>query len=102
MAIDELAGAADAVVVRERALEHPALLASMPACSGPCNAGWQIRSLDAYQPREPRSGRRSPFPPSKGFAMTARDVVLCHPVRTAIGTYRGSLKDVPAPDLGAA
>ena len=34
--------------------------------------------------------------------MTARDVVLCHPVRTAIGTYGGSLKDVPAPDLGAA
>lgn len=30
------------------------------------------------------------------------DVVLCHPVRTAIGTYGGSLKDVPAPDLGAA
>lgn len=30
------------------------------------------------------------------------DVVLCHPVRTAIGTYDGSLKDVPAPDLGAA
>ena len=34
--------------------------------------------------------------------MTARDVVLCHPVRTAIGTYGGSLKDIPAPDLGAA
>jgi len=30
-----------------------------------------------------------------------RDVVLCHPVRTAIGTYGGSLKEVPAPDLGA-
>ena len=34
--------------------------------------------------------------------MTARNVVICHPVRTAIGTYGGSLKDVPAPDLGAA
>lgn len=34
--------------------------------------------------------------------MTTRQVVLCHPVRTAIGTYGGSLKDVPAPDLGAA
>ncbi len=34
--------------------------------------------------------------------MTTRHVVLCHPVRTAIGTYGGSLKDVPAPDLGAA
>lgn len=30
------------------------------------------------------------------------EVVLCHPVRTAIGTYGGSLKDVPAPELGAA
>ncbi|HET8693797.1 MAG TPA: acetyl-CoA C-acetyltransferase, partial [Aquabacterium sp.] len=30
------------------------------------------------------------------------DVVLCHPVRTAIGTYGGTLKDVAAPDLGAA
>lgn len=34
--------------------------------------------------------------------MSDRQVVLCHPVRTAIGTYGGSLKDVPAPDLGAA
>jgi acetyl-CoA C-acetyltransferase len=34
--------------------------------------------------------------------MTTRQVVLCNPVRTAIGTYGGSLKDVPAPDLGAA
>jgi len=33
--------------------------------------------------------------------MSARDVVLCNPVRTAIGTYGGSLKDVPAPILGA-
>lgn len=34
--------------------------------------------------------------------MNQREVVLCHPVRTAIGTYGGSLKDVAAPDLGAA
>ena len=34
--------------------------------------------------------------------MSQREVVLCHPVRTAIGTYNGSLKDVPAPTLGAA
>lgn len=34
--------------------------------------------------------------------MTARQVVICHPVRTAIGTYGGSLKDIPAADLGAA
>ncbi|MDZ7592136.1 MAG: acetyl-CoA C-acetyltransferase [Rubrivivax sp.] len=34
--------------------------------------------------------------------MSTRQVVLCHPVRTAIGTYGGSLKDMPAPELGAA
>lgn len=34
--------------------------------------------------------------------MSTREVVLCHSVRTAIGTYGGSLKDVAAPDLGAA
>lgn len=33
--------------------------------------------------------------------MSAREVVLCNPVRTPIGTYGGSLKDVAAPDLGA-
>ncbi len=31
-----------------------------------------------------------------------RDVILCHPVRTAIGAYNGSLKGVPATTLGAA
>lgn len=34
--------------------------------------------------------------------MSAIDVVICHPVRTAIGTYGGSLKEVAAADLGAA
>lgn len=34
--------------------------------------------------------------------MTNRQIVLCHPVRTAIGTYGGSLKDMAASDLGAA
>lgn len=34
--------------------------------------------------------------------MTVRDVVLCSPVRTAIGTYNGTLKATPATDLGAA
>lgn len=34
--------------------------------------------------------------------MSTREVVLCHPVRTAIGTYGGSLKEVAAPELGAA
>jgi acetyl-CoA C-acetyltransferase len=32
--------------------------------------------------------------------MPAKQVVLCNPVRTAIGTYNGALKDVPATDLG--
>ncbi len=31
----------------------------------------------------------------------ASEVVICAPVRTAIGTYGGSLKDVPATELGA-
>ena len=33
--------------------------------------------------------------------MSTRDVVLCNPVRTAIGAYNGSLRTVPATDLGA-
>jgi hypothetical protein len=36
-------------------------------------------------------------------AMTSqRSVVFAEPVRTAIGTFGGSLKDIPAADLGAA
>jgi acetyl-CoA C-acetyltransferase len=35
------------------------------------------------------------------MTMNRREVVLCNPVRTAIGTYGGSLKDVPATSLGA-
>lgn len=34
--------------------------------------------------------------------MSQREIVLCNPVRTAIGSYGGSLKDLPAPALGAA
>ena len=34
--------------------------------------------------------------------MSTRDIVLCNPVRTAIGAFNGSLKTVPATDLGAA
>jgi acetyl-CoA C-acetyltransferase len=33
--------------------------------------------------------------------MPQSEVVLCHPVRTAIGSYNGSLKGTPATDLGA-
>ena len=34
--------------------------------------------------------------------MAQSEVVLCAPVRTAIGTYGGALKAMPAPELGAA
>src|SRR5437762_14357027 len=34
--------------------------------------------------------------------MPSREVVLCHPVRTAIGTFSGTLKGTPATELGAA
>jgi acetyl-CoA C-acetyltransferase len=33
--------------------------------------------------------------------MANRDIVICSPVRTAIGTYNGTLKDTPAVELGA-
>lgn len=33
--------------------------------------------------------------------MVERDVVICAPVRTAIGTFGGTLKDTPAAELGA-
>ncbi|WNL46436.1 acetyl-CoA C-acyltransferase [Dyella sp. BiH032] len=33
--------------------------------------------------------------------MTTRDIVICHPVRTPIGAFNGSLKSVPATELGA-
>lgn len=33
--------------------------------------------------------------------MTSRSVVIAEPARTAIGTFGGSLKEMPAPDLGA-
>jgi acetyl-CoA C-acetyltransferase len=33
--------------------------------------------------------------------MTSRSVVIAEPVRTAIGAFGGSLKDIRAPDLGA-
>lgn len=34
--------------------------------------------------------------------MSSRNVVLCHPIRTAIGNFNGALKDTPATELGAA
>src|ERR1700712_4805629 len=32
--------------------------------------------------------------------MSTREVVICNPVRTPIGAFSGSLKDVPATELG--
>src|SRR5512139_3022746 len=40
--------------------------------------------------------------PSQESRMSKPEVVLCNPVRTAIGTYGGTLKDTTAPALGAA
>src|SRR5580700_3066443 len=61
-----------------------------------------------YQPRpagHPAARyRASEVPPrqAEDTAMTPqRSVVLSSPVRTAIGTFGGSLKDIAAPDLGA-
>ncbi|SEB24184.1 thiolase family protein [Paraburkholderia sartisoli] len=34
--------------------------------------------------------------------MSTREIVISHPVRTPIGAFNGSLKEVPATDLGAA
>jgi acetyl-CoA C-acetyltransferase len=34
--------------------------------------------------------------------MANHGIVICNPVRTAIGTYAGTLKDMPAPELGTA
>lgn len=33
--------------------------------------------------------------------MPTADIILAHPVRTAIGGYNGTLKGVPAAELGA-
>jgi acetyl-CoA C-acetyltransferase len=35
------------------------------------------------------------------MTMVNKEVVICSPVRTAIGTYGGALRDMPAVDLGA-
>jgi acetyl-CoA C-acetyltransferase len=35
------------------------------------------------------------------MGMSQREIVLCNPVRTAIGTFDGSLKTVPATELGS-
>src|ERR1700737_3240611 len=43
-----------------------------------------------------------PVFPIRRSMMDTKDVVICHPVRTPIGAFNGSLKDVPATELGAA
>src|SRR6478672_8807731 len=45
-----------------------------------------------------RSGRAG----IKEAVMPQSEVVLCHPVRTAIGSYNCSLKGTPATEIGAA
>src|SRR5215470_8755219 len=37
----------------------------------------------------------------KETPVSPRDIVLCNPVRTAIGAFNGCLKTIPATDLGA-
>lgn len=32
--------------------------------------------------------------------MSTRDIILAHPVRTAIGAFNGTLKSMPATELG--
>jgi hypothetical protein len=56
------------------------------------DGGWQARS--GSQSRSTRS-----------FVMASsvtHDIVICNPVRTAIGAFNGTLKDSPAIELGAA
>src|SRR5215475_5754041 len=47
------------------------------------------------------TGRRTTFTDTKERLMASRNVLLAHPVRTAIGTFNGTLKATPATDLGA-
>ena len=47
------------------------------------------------------SMHQNPTPPNSEEAAMKREIVLAYPVRTAIGTYGGSLKGTPATDLGA-
>jgi acetyl-CoA C-acetyltransferase len=48
-----------------------------------------------------RTGDSAPHELENTVMTAQRSVVLYEPVRTAIGTFGGSLKDMPAPDLGA-
>src|SRR5271168_2155522 len=60
------------------------------------------RIQGAFLPRLPSIVARMHFPEGKEIAMTVKpSVVFAEPVRTAIGAFGGSLKEVPAPKLGA-
>ena len=44
---------------------------------------------------------RSMFQTEGPSVMQDSEIVICHPVRTAVGKFGGSLQDIPAPDIGA-
>ena len=89
--------------------------------SGDDSAASRWRRLDALrcgapcacakpEIRHPRRGIAPPNPLARALnarkafedrAMASRLLLIAAPVRTAIGTFGGTLKDVPAPDLGA-
>jgi hypothetical protein len=67
----------------------------------------EVADLPAQLPRLPRpapiyEALQPTSRNSKEIRMSLPDVVLCHPVRTAIGTFNGTLKNTPATELGAA
>src|SRR5690606_10698714 len=74
-----------------------------------CLCRWPARDVARGDPRVGDGARRQcPHPhrffwclTTQGVNMSQAEVVICNPVRTAIGTYGGALKDVAAPDLGA-
>src|ERR1700683_5362518 len=71
---------------------------------------WRLRRSSPIQLRRPDTEPPRPFGRShsrrlptnhEDQAMPSRSVVIAEPVRTAIGAFGGTLKDMPAPDLGA-
>ena len=48
-----------------------------------------------------RTSDGAPHELEASFMTAQRSAVFYEPARTAIGTFGGSLKDMPAPDLGA-
>src|SRR6202046_4112134 len=63
---------------------------------------WQFRSGAQVSGRRTCSEERlTATTKHEDRAMTSRSVVIAEPVRTAIGAFGGTLKDMSAPDLGA-